>query len=76
MLGAQKVYSPPTIRPDYKFFDQDNKWIVYNNDRLKSTIEKFVTKPIDTSLDKNEPRLLVFGVDVAEGETITFDRLS
>jgi NTE family protein len=73
MLGAQKVYSPPTIRPDYKFFDQDNKWIVYNNDRLKSTIEKFVTKPIDTSLDKNEPRLLVFGVDVAEGETITFD---
>jgi NTE family protein len=73
LLGAQKVYSPLTVRPDYKFFDQDNKWIVYNNDHLKATIEKFVTKPIETSLDKKEPRLLVFGVDVAEGETITFD---
>lgn len=72
-FGAQKVYSPPSVRPDYKFFDQDNKWTVYNNDPLKATIEKFVTKPIATTLDEKEPRLLVFSVDVAEGETITFD---
>jgi NTE family protein len=73
LLGAQKIYSEPTITPDHKFFDQDNTWFVYNNDRLRKTMEEFLSEPIATSFDEKQPRLLVFSVDVAEGKTITFD---
>ena len=73
LLGADKIYSPPSIIPDHRFFDQDNTWYVYNNNRLRATIKGFIKEPIATSLDKKQPRLLVFGVDVAEGKTITFD---
>ena len=58
--GADKVYSP--ILPpkeDEKFFDQQNKRMLYNKQPLQKSIEKFVKFPIATNYDKGEPRLLV-----------------
>jgi NTE family protein len=72
--GADKVYSP--ILPpkeDEKFFDQQNKRMLYNKQPLQKSIEKFVKFPIATNYDKGEPRLLVVSTDVAQGTTVTFD---
>jgi NTE family protein len=66
-------------RPDFKFFDDElNKWtLIHNIDPLKESIQRFASLlPIATAYNKNncrEPRLLVFSVDVLEGETVTFD---
>jgi len=72
--GADKVYSP--ILPpkeDEKFFDQQNKRMLYNKQPLQKSIEKFVKFPIATNYDKGEPRLLVVSTDVAQGTTVAFD---
>jgi NTE family protein len=72
--GADKVYSP--ILPpkeDEKFFDQENKRMLYNKQPLQKSIEKFVKFPIATNYDKGEPRLLVVSTDVAQGTAVTFD---
>ncbi|HEY6534558.1 MAG TPA: patatin-like phospholipase family protein [Candidatus Nitrosocosmicus sp.] len=72
---------------DNKFFDKSNilsKWFLHSNKPLQDSIEKYATFPIATEFfDKNnipkqyqqypQPRLLVFSVDVAEGEIVTFD---
>ncbi|MGC2599408.1 MAG: hypothetical protein WA395_14915 [Nitrososphaeraceae archaeon] len=42
---------------------------IYSQD----SIEYFAQFPIATNFDKKQPRLLVFSVDVAAGETVTFD---
>ena len=75
VFGGQKVFSTKEIRPDYKFFDQDNnaKWLVLNDEPLQKQIETFGAFPIKSSFDKGEPRLLVTAVDIAEGITVTFD---
>jgi NTE family protein len=72
--GADKVYSP--ILPpkeEEKFFDQENKRMLYNKQPLQKSIEKFVKFPIATNYDKGEPRLLVVSTDVAQGTAVTFD---
>ena len=72
--GVEKVYSP--ILPpkeDKKFFDYENKRMLYNKQPLQNSIEKFAKFPIATNYDKGEPRLLVVSTDVAEGTTVTFD---
>jgi NTE family protein len=72
--GVDKVYSP--ILPpkeDEKFFDQQNKRILYNKQPLQKSIEKFVKFPIATTYEKGEPRLLIVSVDATEGATVTFD---
>jgi predicted acylesterase/phospholipase RssA len=72
--GADKVYSP--ILPpkeDEKFFDQENKRMLYNKQPLQKSIEKFVKFPIATNYDKGEPRLLVVSTDVTQGTTAAFD---
>src|SRR5688500_12364200 len=72
--GVDKVYSP--ILPpkeDEKFFDQQNKRILYNKQPLQKSIEKFVKFPIATTYEEGEPRLLVVSVDATEGATVTFD---
>jgi NTE family protein len=72
--GADKVYSP--ILPpkeDEKFFDQENKKMLYSKQPLQKSIERFAKFPIATNYDKGEPRLLVVSTDVAEGRTVTFD---
>lgn len=40
---------------------------------LKETIRRFADFPIATKLSKKQPRLLVFSVDVLEGQTVAFD---
>jgi predicted acylesterase/phospholipase RssA len=72
--GVDKVFSP--ILPpkeDEKFFDPQNKRMLYNKQPLQNSIEKFAKFPIATNYDKGEPRLLVVSTDVAEGITVTFD---
>ena len=72
--GVEKVFKP--IYPpkqDNKFCDSQNQWLVYDNQPLRNSIEKFGRFPIATSFEKGEPRLLVVSVDAAEGTTVTFD---
>jgi NTE family protein len=72
--GVENVFKP--INPpkqDNKFCDSQNQWLVYDNQPLRKSIEKFAKFPIATSYDKGEPRLLVVSVDAAEGTTVTFD---
>jgi NTE family protein len=72
--GADKVYTP--ILPpkeDEKFFDQENKRVLYNKQPLQKSIEKFVKFPIATNYEKGEPRLLIVSVDATEGIPIAFD---
>ncbi|HXT83295.1 MAG TPA: patatin-like phospholipase family protein, partial [Verrucomicrobiae bacterium] len=70
---------------DNKFFDKSglNKWSLHSNKPLQDSIEKYATFPIATDFFKTDvplpyqqypqPRLLVFSVDVTEGETVSFD---
>jgi len=72
--GVENVFKP--IHPpkeDRRFCDSQNKWLVYDNQPLRKSIEKFARFPIATSFDKGEPRLLVISVDAAEGTAVTFD---
>jgi len=72
LKGAPKVYE--TFRKDdSRFFDPYNIWYIHKPDHLKETILNFAQCKIATSHEKNEPRLLVFSVDVSEGKTVTFD---
>jgi|RhiMetdeSRZDD1v2_1073273.scaffolds.fasta_scaffold11445_9 NTE family protein len=71
--GVDKAYSPLPPREDGKFFDQDNKKILYNKQPLQRSIEKFVKFPLATNYEKGEPRLLVVSTDAAEGIPVTFD---
>ena len=71
--GVDKAYSPLPPREDGKFFDQENKRILYNKQPLQQSIEKFVKFPIATNYEKGEPRLLVVSTDAVEGIPVTFD---
>jgi predicted acylesterase/phospholipase RssA len=80
--GAPKMYfSPYQQRYDFKFFDDGddsfyNKWFIRSSKPLQDTIERFAAFPIATSFGQGQlkqPRFLVFSVDVAEGEIVTFD---
>jgi predicted acylesterase/phospholipase RssA len=72
--GVERVFKP--IYPpkeDKRFCDSQNQWLVYDNQPLRNSIEKFAKFPIATSFEKGEPRLLVISVDAAEGTTVIFD---
>jgi NTE family protein len=72
--GIKNVFQP--IHPpkqDKRFCDSENQWLVYDNEPLRKSVEKFVRFPIATSLERKEPRLLVISVDAEEGTTVTFD---
>ncbi len=72
--GVEKVFKPVyPPKKDNRFYDSQNQWLVYDNQPLRQSIEKFAKFPIATSFDKGEPRLLVVSVDSAEGTTATFD---
>ena len=81
-LGPLHVASgiPPWSRGG-KFFDfsessnwmprPDNKhYVLYS---LKRTLERFAHFPINTSVGKKQPRLLLVTVDVKTGDAVTFD---
>jgi NTE family protein len=71
--GVNKAYSPLPPREDEKFFDQENKRVLYDKRPLQKSIEKYVKFPIATNQEKGEPRLLVVSVDATEGIPVTFD---
>lgn len=77
--GTPRVNKPLPARPDCKFFDDEyNKWsFIHTIEPLKESIQTYASiLPIATTFHKNgrkEPRLLVFSIDVLEGETVTFD---
>jgi NTE family protein len=75
--GVPNMYiSPYQQRFDFKFFDDGSDfttWFIHSIKPLQDSIEHLAHFPIATSFDKREPRLLVFSLDVAEGETVTFD---
>jgi NTE family protein len=77
--GAPKVQETIKDFPkhDSRFFDNTlNRWYLHKSDLLEKTILKFARRKITTSYQKNQPRLLVFSVDAAEGKTVTFDSYS
>jgi len=51
----------------------NNFWPVHSTKPLQESIEKYANLPISTDYKDNQPRLLIFSVDVAEGVTVTFD---
>jgi hypothetical protein len=61
------------VRPDFKFWDEDNKRIVLDDLPLQERIKEFGEFPIATSFASNQPRLLITTLDIAEGVTVTFD---
>jgi len=77
--GTPRVNKPLPARPDFKFIDDEyNKWTyIHTIQPLKESIQCFASLlPISTTFHKDnhkEPRLLIFSVDVLEGETVTFD---
>jgi NTE family protein len=74
--GAPKVHNLLPTRPDFKFFDDSSilvKWFIRSNEPLQQTIGRFADFPIATKLSEKQPRLLVFSVDVLEGQTVAFD---
>ena len=50
-----------------------NEWVVHSTIPLRKSIQNYASLPISTSIKNNQPRLLVFSVDVAEGVTVAFD---
>jgi NTE family protein len=77
--GAPKVQETIKDFPEHdsRFFDNTlNSWYLHKPDLLEKTILKFARRKITTSHEKNQPRLLVFSVDAAEGKTVTFDSYS
>ena len=64
---------------DDRFFDNfdllNNMWLLYSNQPLKESLEKYTKFPIATTFDKNQPRLLLVSVDVQQGAVVTFDKL-
>ena len=58
--GVENVFKPiPPPKEDKRFYDSQNKWLIYNNDPLRKSIERFARLPIATSFERGEPRLLV-----------------
>jgi NTE family protein len=73
VLGVPNVFSPRTPMPDNRFFDIFNTWYRFSNNPLKKSLEKFANFPIATTHEKNEPRLILVAVDIADGIPVTFD---
>ena len=72
--GVPNVFVPKTPVFDNKFFDPSNTWYIYDNKPLRESLEKFAKFPISTSLENNEPRLLLVTVDVQlAGYPVVFD---
>jgi NTE family protein len=81
-------YQCNQIIEDNRFFDRmtlnqhpnflHNDWILHSAKPLQKSIQKYAKFQIATTLSEEEgqcqqPRLLIFSVDVAEGMTVTFD---
>ena len=58
---------------DSRFLDPLNTWYIYYNKPLKERLGKVAKFPISTSLENDEPRLLLVAVDVQELSPVVFD---
>ncbi len=85
-LARNNMYYANEPIPDNRFFDKlhadddkktlnlvNNDWYPHSSKPLEESIKKYARFPILTDRKNNQPRLLVFSVDVAEGVTVTFD---
>jgi len=73
LKGVPNVFVPKMPLLDNRFFDPSNTWYIYDNRPLKESLEKFARFPISTSLENDEPRLLLVAVDVQEATPVVFD---
>jgi NTE family protein len=71
--GVPNVFKPSQTLVDKTFLDPFNTWVLYSNEPLKQSLEKFAKFPIATSYEKNEPRLILVAVDVQDGNPVVFD---
>ncbi|HEY6536941.1 MAG TPA: patatin-like phospholipase family protein [Candidatus Nitrosocosmicus sp.] len=76
--GLEKIYDKPSEVHDKRFYDVENIWNKYNNNKLRESIKNTnngATFPIKTTFDENnpQPRLLVVSVDIENGSAVTFD---
>jgi len=71
--GVPKVFVPKRPFPDIRFFDPANTWYSYDNKPLKESLEKFARFPISTSIEQDEPRLLLVAADIQEASPVIFD---
>jgi len=80
-LTRNNMYYQCNIINDTKFFSKPPiPWHLHSSKPLQESIEKYAKFPIATTFSydndlksQQQPRLLVFSVDVAEGMTVTFD---
>jgi NTE family protein len=74
ITGVRNVFSPPIPARDNRFFDYLwNTWYRFSNEPLRKSLKRFAKFPIATSLEENQPRLILVTVDVADGVPVTFD---
>ena len=73
LKGVPKVFVPKMPLLDNRFFDPSNTWYIYDNSPLKESLEKFAKFPISTSIENDEPRLLLVAVDVQDLTPVVFD---
>ncbi|HEX7032240.1 MAG TPA: patatin-like phospholipase family protein [Nitrososphaera sp.] len=76
LQGSPGVFSPVVPVFDFKYFDIWNTSFRSSNEPLKRTMKEYIHFPIKTSIEKNEPRLLVITTDVATAEAVVFDSYS
>ena len=73
LKGVPNVFVPMMPALDNRFFDPSNTWYIYDNSPLKESLEKFAKFPISTSIENDEPRLLLVAVDVLDLTPVVFD---
>lgn len=77
LTGVSNIFLPFPPLIDTKFMDITNTWFRYDENPLKTSIEKFAKFPIATNYgeedNQHQPRLLLVSVDIQEGATVTFD---
>ena len=73
LKGVPNVFVPKMPVLDNRFFDPSNTWYIYDNSPLKESLEKFAKFPISTSIENDEPRLLLVAVDVPDLTPVVFD---
>ena len=74
--GTPRVFSAPHMKMDDIFLDANNTWYQYDNLPLVESLKMFAEFPITTSLEKDQPRLILCSVDVQESQVVTFDSYS
>ena len=67
VFGGKKVFCAKDVRPDFKFWDENNKRIVLNDLPLQERIKEFGAFPIATSFENNQPRLLKLHLTLQKG---------